>query len=167
MALDQVKATASGHPSLDAWSNLINEIAPKFAVPPNLVKAHMEYESGGDPKIIGSSGRGLGLMQIDYNTFQADGKWVYAGQYGLCTNPFDPHSNITIACRDFIAPNISAFGDNVAAVIAAYNAGIEAVRLALARGSDISHVTTDPHYVANVGVAYHWFCTEAHKVLGK
>jgi hypothetical protein len=106
-------------------------------------------------------------MQIDYNTFKADGKWVYAGQNGLCTHPFDPGANLVIACRDFIAPNISAFGDNVAAVIAAYNAGIDKVNLALARGSDVSRTTYDPHYVANVGVAYHWFCTEAHKVLGK
>jgi len=167
VALDHIRAISSGHPNIDQWDGLLNEIAPQFGVPPNLAKAHIEYESDGDPNVVGSSGRGLGLMQIDYGTLKSPSGWVYVSQHGVCTTPFDPAINIKIGCRDFIAPNIAAFGDNLEAIVAAYNAGISAVQRAIERGSPMRTVTTDPNYVANVGTAYLWFCSQAHKALDK
>jgi soluble lytic murein transglycosylase-like protein len=164
VSLNLIAAVSSNHPALDTWDALINDWASAFDVPPNLVKAHMEYESDGNPNAIGSSGRGCGLMQIDYGTYQdAQGNWIYTSAHGT-TAPgqiFDPSANIKIACRDFIAPSIAAFGENIDAVIAAYNAGIGVVQAALRNNTDLTTVTFRPWYIPSVRSAYEWYCANA------
>ena len=80
-------------------------------MPPNLAKAHMLYESGGDPNVVGTiAPPGYGLLQITSGV--ADGK--YNG-----IDILDPYTNIKVGCRDFIAPAMRAFPTNIDAVIAA------------------------------------------------
>jgi soluble lytic murein transglycosylase-like protein len=165
---DPIAATNAAHPGIDAWNGLFNSIAPEWNVPPNLVKAHCLYESGGNPTAIGFTGRGLGLMQLDAGTFLDGAGWKYAAPSGQVYNkPLDPATNIEIACRDFIAKNMAAFPTNLDAVIAAYNAGIGRVSNAVETGKDPASVTYDPHYVANVRNAYSWLNATSHRVLGR
>ena len=153
-----VLACNSFHENLDAYNDLFNTIAPKFGIEPNLVKAHCEYESNGDAKVVGGSGRGLGLMQIDYGTYKDDdGKWWYSSVHGRTDQIFEPSINIMIACRDFLAPLKVAFPENLLARIAGYNAGIGAVETALEHGTPLSQVTYDPNYVRNILRAFDWF----------
>lgn len=162
---DPVIACEANHPQIDRWNDLVNEIAPTYNVPPNLVKAFMVAESGGDPNVVGGSGRGLGLMQIDYGTAQnAEGKWFYAGPNGTTYDIFDPRTNILIACRDFIAPSLRAFPHNLDAVVAAYNAGDGAVATAILHGRDLTSVTFAPWYIPRVTAAFSYFNTFAHNV---
>lgn len=162
---DPIACSPSGHHSLDHWNALINAIAPKHGVPPNLVKAHMEYESDGNPSVVGGSGRGLGLMQIDYGTYKLGGVWWYAGPNGTTNAIFDPANNILIACRDFIAPAMQAFPDNLDAVVAAYNAGIGPVQAAIDRGDSVTTVTFRPWYVPSITAAFSYFNAQSHKAL--
>lgn len=149
-----VAASGAGHPGVDRWDDIVNKVAPQFSVPPNLVKAHMLYESGGDPSVI-SGDQGCGLMQITYGVVEKNGVYLYGGEDIL-----DPEYNVTVACRDFISKNIKAFPDNLDAIVAAYNAGIGAVQNALAAGRNLTKVTYDPNYIANVTNAYAWLCKQ-------
>ena len=165
---DPVACTNAGHAGVDVWSTTFNNVAPKFGVPPNLVKAHCLYESGGNWRAIGFTGRGIGLMQLDFGTFLNGTVWNYKAPDGtIVTTPFDTITNITIACRDFIAPAMKAFPDNLDAVVASYNAGVPAVQKELARGGLPANVTFDPWYVRNVTGAFAWFNETSHRVLGK
>jgi len=157
-----IAATSSGHPALDRWNDFVNEIAPGFKVPPNLVKAHMLYESGGDPKVVSADG-GCGLCQITSSVKALPGgKYTYFG-----ADILEPYYNLQVACRDFIAPNLRAFPDNLDAAIAAYNAGAGAVQAALNNGRPLTEVTYDPMYIPHVSGAYAWLCAQSHKVLAK
>ena len=160
---DPVVAVTSQHPSIDRWTDHVNLIAPKYGVPPNLVLALMLSESGGDPNIIGGSGRGLGLMQIDYGTEYVNGRWQYAGPNGTTTQIFDPTINIMIACRDFIAPSMKAFPANLDAVVCSYNAGVGAVESAIAKGRDLATVTFASWYIPRVRDAFSWLNQNSHK----
>ena len=163
---DPILASNSQHASLDRWNVLINDIAPRYEVPPNLVKSHLLYESGGDPNIVGGSGRGLGLMQIDWGTAQNWlGLWYYSGPNGKTYGIFKHEINILIACRDFIKPNMLAFPHNLDACIAAYNAGIGPVEDAIASGRDLTKVTYDPAYVENVSHAFAWLNATSHEAV--
>ena len=161
---DIVLATESLHASIDRWNGIVNTVAPRYSVPPNLVKAHMLYESGGDPNIVGGSGRGLGLMQIDYGTSKNwFGRWFYSGSHGKTYDIFKPEVNILIACRDFIRPNMLAFPHDLDACIAAYNAGIAAVESAARLGGDLTKVTYDSAYIENVSHAFAWLNGTSHE----
>ena len=150
---DPILCSVAGHPAVDRWNDLINEIAPTFSVPPNLVKAHMLYESGGDPNIV-SGDMGYGLMQI---TSGVDGNGLYNG-----ANIIDPFTNIKVACRDFIAPLIHLFPGNLDAVIAGYNAGAGAVDRAIGAGLSPATTTYGAWYVPSVRGAYSFFNSASH-----
>jgi soluble lytic murein transglycosylase-like protein len=155
-------AAPSGHEPVDQWDALYNEIAPKYGIEPNLCKAHVEYESDGNATAIGSSGRGLGLGQIDAGTYKdAEGKWWYASAHGKTDQILDPSVNLMIMCRDFLAPLKAAFAPNIQARIAGYNAGIDAVQTALADGTPFVQVTYSPDYIRNVLRAYQWFDSQS------
>jgi soluble lytic murein transglycosylase-like protein len=162
-----IPATASLHAGVDAWNNALNGIAVPLKVPPNLAKAHMLYESGGNASALGYTGRGCGLMQIDYGTYQiSDGTWYYKGPSSPMGEPIFPAEfNIRVGCADFIAANVAAFPSDIEACVAAYNAGIAAVQAALEAGTDLRTVTTDPLYIAHVVGAYEWFCRTAEEAL--
>jgi soluble lytic murein transglycosylase-like protein len=154
-----IAATTSGHPGVDRWNSLYNSIAPRYGVPPNLLKAHVLYESGGDPNIVGSiPPPGCGLAQITSGVNQSNGEFLYEG-----ANILDPAFNLTVACKNFIKPNIEAFPNNIDAVVAAFNAGISAVQQALSEGRDPSTATYGAWYVPAVTGAYTWFCEQSHR----
>jgi soluble lytic murein transglycosylase-like protein len=161
MSLDFIQATNSQHPTVDKWNDLLNEICPAHKVPPNLVKAHILYESNGDPNVV-SFDDGCGLCQITAGVNVIgngqDTKYIFQDRDIL-----DPAWNIEVACRFFIAPNLARFPDNLDAAIAAYNAGANAVEAALRGGKLPSTVTYDPQYVTHVRGAYYWFVSIAHK----
>jgi hypothetical protein len=171
---DLVAATPSGHPGIDRWDSVFNGVCAwaktthGLLVPPNLVKAHCLYESGGDPEVFGPP-NGAGLMQIDYGTTWSGG----AGGQGTPTYDFegaprdmyDPWWNVKVAVVAFIGPNVSAFPANLGATIAAFNAGVAPVQAALDAGRDPSTTTTDPLYVPHVREAFDWLVGVAHRAL--
>jgi soluble lytic murein transglycosylase-like protein len=170
--LDPVAATESGHPAVDQWNAVFNDVAAwsvtnaDAPVPPNLLKAICEYESGGDATIVGQTQPpGIGLMQITTGAYQSNGEWLYSFQ-GQAVPLVDPWWNVKIAAHDFIAPAILAFPGYLDAVIAAYNAGVSAVEQAVADGRGPSSVTYNPDYVTNVRNAFAFYCGNAHEVLG-
>lgn len=155
-------AGLSGHPSLDRWNTLINKIAPKFKIMPNLVKAIMLHESGGDPNVISQIDGGCGLMQITTGVVWPKG--TSTGNYTLDKEPkyegfdaLDPVVNISAACKKFIAPSIKLFPTNLDAVIAAYNAGDSAVQKALKAKQTPATATYSAWYVPSVRASYMWF----------
>ena len=81
-AEDLTPCAPAGHPGVDMWNGLINAQALPIKVPPNLVKAHMLYESGGNQNAFHDEGdgtAGCGLMQITYGTFLVGQIWYYKG----------------------------------------------------------------------------------------
>ena len=154
---DPVLCSASGHPGIDRWDSLINKIAPQYGVPPNLCKAHILYESGGDPNVVGKiPPPGYGLLQITSGV--VDGK--YNGE-----NILDPYTNIKVGCRDFIAPLIRAFPTNLAAVIAGFNAGPGAEDTAIADGLSPATTTYGAWYVPAVQNAFSFLNATSHASL--
>lgn len=159
--LDMIEATKAGHPGVDQWNTLINKYAPQYGVPPNLLKAHVLYESGGDANVV-SFDQGCGLCQITSGVTKQNGMYLYQG-----SNILAPGYNLTVACKNFIKPNIEAFPNDLDAIIAAFNAGIGAVRNAIKHGTPMTEVTYGEWYVPSVRGAYQWFCAQAHKELKK
>lgn len=67
---------------INQWDNFVGEAARQYGVPPNLLKAMMRVESGGDPRAQSPAGA-TGLMQ------------VMPGMHGLSASQLlDPRTNI-------------------------------------------------------------------------
>jgi hypothetical protein len=97
------------------YDHLINGAAQRYGLEPALVKAVIRCESRFDP--VAQSPRGAqGLMQLMPATQTLLG----------VTDPFDPHHNITAGVR-YLALLKQTFGNNVVLLLAAYNAGPQAV----------------------------------------
>jgi len=161
MILDMIVAMRAGHPGCDRWDSLINQIAPQYSVPPNLLKAIILYESGGDPNII-SFDTGCGLCQITSGVI-VHGAGVDTSYSYETQDILDPAYNMMVACRDHIKPAMQTFPANLNAIVAAYNAGIGAVTAALQAGRLPSSVTYASWYVPAVTQAFAWFCAASHK----
>lgn len=110
----------AGLPSLVArWLPVLRPAASQWGVPPALVEAVMQEESGGNPMALRRDSNGTvdaGLMQIN------SGNWA---AYGLTADPFDPARNIAAGVQ-MLAGDLRRYG-NVALALAAYNAGPGAV----------------------------------------
>ncbi len=165
---DPVAASDSGHPNLDKWNDLLNEIAPKFGVPPNLAKAFIRHESNGNDRIIAALDGGCGLMQITYGVAWDHG--VSEGRYTQAFHPkwngadiLDPRLNISVGCERFIKPAMEAFPDNLAAVVCSYNAGIGAAQHALSIGRDLTLVTYGAWYIPAVEDTYGFLNLLSHQ----
>jgi len=48
---------------VNQWDSLITEAAQRYGVPPNMIKAVMQFESNGNPRAVSPSGA-IGLMQV-------------------------------------------------------------------------------------------------------
>ena len=153
-------ATLSGHPSLDRWNTIINKVAIKAKVMPNLVKAIMLHESGGDPQLVSFDG-GCGLMQITSGVVWPCGiNANYLNTMEPKYNGFDvldPLVNISAACKKFLVPSMTLFPFDIDAVIAAYNAGDSAVQKAITKGQSPASATYAAWYVPLVHASYTWF----------
>ncbi|WP_375567767.1 lytic transglycosylase domain-containing protein [Oceaniradius stylonematis] len=103
--------TISAHPH-DA---LVAEASQRFGIPATWIAAVMQAESAGDIHAVSSAGA-MGLMQVMPDT------WAELRiRYRLGHDPFEPRDNI-LAGTAYLREMWDRYG-NVAAMLAAYNAG--------------------------------------------
>ncbi|WP_274626394.1 lytic transglycosylase domain-containing protein [Arvimicrobium flavum] len=106
-----VERPAAAHP----YAAHIAEASQRFGIPEHWIVAVLSAESAGDVHAISSAGA-MGLMQVMPAT--------WAGlhiRYGLGRDPYDPRGNI-LAGTAYLREMWDRYG-NVAAMLAAYNAG--------------------------------------------
>lgn len=105
------------HPVLVAHPQgaAIAEAVERFGIPAAWIIAVMRVESAGDLRALSSAGA-MGLMQVMPET------WAELRiRHGLGTDPYDAHDNI-LAGAAYLREMWDRYG-NVAAMLAAYNAG--------------------------------------------
>ncbi len=100
----------------DAPPDEIDRAAQYYNIPAELVRAVIAVESAGDAGAVSSKGA-LGLMQLMPGT---------AGEMYV-QDPVDPRQNISGGTR-YLRQLANQFGGDMMLVLAAYNAGPEAVR---------------------------------------
>ncbi|MFN8680327.1 lytic transglycosylase domain-containing protein [Paracoccus sp. P2] len=93
----------------------IAEAAQRFGIPAAWIIAVMRVESAGDLRALSSAGA-MGLMQVMPETWAA-----LRIRHGLGDDPYDPRDNI-LAGAAYLREMWDRYG-NVAAMLAAYNAG--------------------------------------------
>lgn len=99
----------------DRHGGHIAEASQRFGIPEDWIRAVLRTESAGDVRAISSAGA-IGLMQVMPDT--------WAGlrvRYRLGHNPYDPRDSI-LAGTAYLREMWDRYG-NVAAMLAAYNAG--------------------------------------------
>ncbi|WP_273793558.1 lytic transglycosylase domain-containing protein [Brucella anthropi] len=99
----------------DPHGGHIVEASQRFGIPEQWIRAVLRAESAGDVRAISSAGA-IGLMQVMPDT--------WAGlrvRYRLGRDPYDPRDNI-LAGTAYLREMWDRYG-NVAAMLAAYNAG--------------------------------------------
>ena len=97
------------------YGNHITDASQRFGIPEHWIRAVLRAESAGDVRAISSAGA-IGLMQVMPDT--------WAGlrvRYRLGRDPYDPRDNI-LAGTAYLREMWDRYG-NVAAMLAAYNAG--------------------------------------------
>ena len=106
-----VERPAAAHP----YAAHIAEASQRFGIPEHWIVAVLRAESAGDVRAVSSAGA-RGLMQVMPDT--------WAGlrvRHGLGRDPYDPRDNI-LAGTAYLREMFDRYG-NVAAMLAAYNAG--------------------------------------------
>lgn len=98
-----------------AYAAHITDAAQRFGLPTAWIRAVLRAESSGDPRAISTTGA-MGLMQIMPATWNE-----LRVRHGLGADPFDPRDNI-LAGAAYLRELYERYG-NVAAMLAAYNAG--------------------------------------------
>ncbi|WP_054312447.1 lytic transglycosylase domain-containing protein [Mesorhizobium sp. 1M-11] len=93
----------------------IAEASRRFGIPECWIRAVLRAESAGDVRAISSAGA-IGLMQVMPDTWDA-----LRVRYRLGRDPYDPRDNI-LAGTAYLREMWDRYG-NVAAMLAAYNAG--------------------------------------------
>ena len=99
----------------DPYAVDITEASQRFGIPELWIRAVLRAESAGDVRAVSPAGA-LGLMQVMPET--------WAGlrlRHRLGRDPYDPHDNI-LAGAAYLREMFDRYG-NVAAMLAAYNAG--------------------------------------------
>lgn len=99
----------------DPYADFITEASQRFGIPENWIRAVLRAESAGDVRAISSAGA-VGLMQVMPDTWAG-----LRARYQLGRDPYDPHDNI-MAGAAYLREMFDRYG-NVAAMLAAYNAG--------------------------------------------
>ncbi|MBB5221036.1 soluble lytic murein transglycosylase-like protein [Amaricoccus macauensis] len=104
-------APVSAHPH----AGFIAEASQRFGIPEHWIGAVLRIESAGDVRAVSSAGA-MGLMQV------MPGTWAGLRiRHGLGRDPYDPRDNI-LAGTAYLREMWDRYG-NVAAMLAAYNAG--------------------------------------------
>lgn len=119
-------------------AHIVDQQARVNHVDPNLVKAVIAVESGGDPSAISTAGA-MGLMQLMPGT---------AHSLGI-SNPWDPEQNVAAGTKH-LSDLLREYNGNISLALAAYNAGSGAV----ARYRGIPPYAETGAYVSNVLTLY-------------
>ena len=106
-----VERPAAAHPH----AAHIAEASQRFGIPEHWIVAVLRAESAGDVRAVSSAGA-MGLMQVMPDTWTG-----LRVRYGLGRDPYDPRDNI-FAGTAYLREMFDRYG-NVAAMLAAYNAG--------------------------------------------
>ncbi len=93
----------------------IAEASQRFGIPEHWIRAVLRVESAGDVRAISSAGA-MGLMQVMPDTWAG-----LRSRHGFGRDPYDPRDNI-LAGTAYLREMWDRYG-NVAAMLAAYNAG--------------------------------------------
>jgi len=104
-------APVTAHPH----AAFIAEASQRFGIPEHWIRAVLRVESAGDVRAISSAGA-MGLMQGMPDTWAG-----LRSRHGLGRDPYDPRDNI-LAGAAYLREMWDRYG-NVAAMLAAYNAG--------------------------------------------
>ena len=104
-------APVTAHPH----AAFIAEASQRFGIPEHWIRAVLRVESAGDVRAISSAGA-MGLMQVMPDTCAG-----LRSRHGLGRDPYDPRDNI-LAGTAYLREMWDRYG-NVAAMLAAYNAG--------------------------------------------
>jgi soluble lytic murein transglycosylase-like protein len=92
------------------WESHLQEMSQKYGIDPDLARAVMRMESGGNPNAVSSAGA-IGLMQLMPGTAR-----------GLGVNPQDPKRNIEGGVK-YLAQLADKYDGDYERTLAAYNAG--------------------------------------------
>lgn len=109
-ARKNIKVPDSLEARLAMWEGAIQDLSAKHQVDPDLVRAVMRVESGGNPNAVSSAGA-IGLMQLMPNTAR-----------GLGVDPHDPLRNLEGGVR-YLAQLYDKYDGDTVKTLAAYNAG--------------------------------------------
>jgi soluble lytic murein transglycosylase-like protein len=129
------------------YDRLLARAATKHNVDPVLLKAVMHVESAFNPHAVSHRGA-MGLMQLMPDT---------AARYGV-EDAFDPVQNVHGAAR-YLQDLHRQFRNNIRYVIAAYNAGENAVR----RHNGIPPYDETQEYVKKVLAMHRYYLAESKK----
>jgi soluble lytic murein transglycosylase-like protein len=94
-----------------SWSEEILQASRESGVPPELLRAMMQMESGGNPRAVSPKGA-MGLMQLMPGTARLMG----------VQDPYDPQENLRGGAA-YMARMMQKYGDDQELALAAYNAG--------------------------------------------
>ena len=96
-------------------NEMIDHIATRSGVDPNIVKAIIKEESGGNPNAVGDGGESIGLMQIQP-------RWHRAKMEELgIVNLYDPQENVILGCS-ILSELYDKYG-NYGDALSVYNSG--------------------------------------------
>lgn len=96
-------------------TDYIDEIATSYGLDPDIVRAVIEVESGGDPEAVGDGGESLGLMQI-----QPRWHGERMARLGV-TDLLDPYQNVSVGCN--ILSELLQKYSTYEMALSAYNSG--------------------------------------------
>lgn len=96
-------------------NEMIDDIATRCGVDPNIVKAIIKEESNGNPNAVGDGGESIGLMQIQP-------RWHREKMEELgIVNLYDPQENVILGCA--ILPDLYDKYGNYEDALSVYNSG--------------------------------------------
>ena len=103
--------SARKNTSSASWNEEIFQASQESGVPPELLRAMMQTESGGNPRAVSPKGA-MGLMQLMPGTARLMG----------VQDPYDPGENLRGGAA-YMARMMQKYGDDRELALAAYNAG--------------------------------------------
>ena len=96
-------------------NEMIDDIAVRSGVDPNIVKAIIMEESGGNPNAVGDGGESIGLMQIQSRWYQTKME-----ELGI-VNLYDAQENVILGCA-ILSDLYDKYGNHEDA-LSVYNSG--------------------------------------------